>query len=502
MKKQVHKIAAVRPGSIAEEMEIESGDILLAINEQEIEDIFDFQYQIENEYLEILIRKGDSGEEWLLEIEKEADEDLGIDFENGLMDDYKSCRNKCVFCFIDQMPAGMRDTLYFKDDDSRLSFLQGNYVTLTNMSMHDIDRIIEYRLGPINISFHTTNPELRRKMLKNRYAGDIFGKVRKLADSGIELNGQIVLCKGLNDGNELDRTIRELEEYLPALKSLSVVPVGLTKFRDGLEDLKPFDREDSLAVIKQIETWQEHYMKRHGIHFVQASDEWYLTAGLPMPEEERYDGFIQLENGVGMLRLLDKEIHQAVNARLGISEDGSTDRPVASKDVSAEHAEGSDRRRSADSGISAASIYAEQGKTLKSTIATGYLAAPFITKQAKFVSESFAGVEAEVVPIRNDFFGHRITVSGLITGQDLIGQLRHRKLGDQLLIPCNMLRYGEEVFLDDITLKQVEKALHIPIRVVDEDGESFVKALLGEAPAEQNRRQMYEQTDRSSRGTA
>ncbi|HAJ73466.1 MAG TPA: radical SAM protein, partial [Lachnospiraceae bacterium] len=299
-----HIVRKVRPDSIAEELNIEPGDEILEINETPIEDIFDYQYLVENEYIEVLVKKAGNGGEWLLEIEKDEDEDLGVEFENGLMDDYRSCHNKCVFCFIDQMPKGMRETLYFKDDDSRLSFLQGNYVTLTNMSDKDIERIIRYNMSPINISVQTTNPELRRVMLHNRFAGDVFDKIQRLADAGIELNGQVVLCKGLNDRDELDRTISDLEKYLPSMKSVSVVPVGLTKYRDGLFPLEPFNKEDAEYLVDQIGRWQDYYIKRHGIHFIHASDEWYLLADRPMPEEECYDGYLQLENGVGMMRLL------------------------------------------------------------------------------------------------------------------------------------------------------------------------------------------------------
>ena len=297
-----HKISRVLPESIAEELEIEPGDVLLAVNDQPIEDVFDYHYYTNEEYLTVLIRKPD-GEEWELEIEKEFEEDLGIEFESSLMDEYRSCRNKCIFCFIDQMPPGMRKTLYFKDDDSRLSFLQGNYVTLTNMSDHDIDRIIRYHLGPINISFQTTNPKLRCKMLNNRFAGDVFPKIRRLADAGIEMNGQIVLCRGVNDKEELERSIRDMATYLPSLRSVSVVPVGLSKYRDGLYPLEPFDAASAAEVIDTIEAWQKKIYPVHGVHFIHASDEWYLLANRPLPEEERYDGYLQLENGVGMLRM-------------------------------------------------------------------------------------------------------------------------------------------------------------------------------------------------------
>lgn len=264
-KRHEHLISAVEDGSIAMEMGIEPGDKLLSINGQEIEDVFDYHYYVNDEELLVLIEKPD-GEQWELEIEKDYEEDLGLHFEQGLMDEYRSCRNKCVFCFIDQMPKGMRDTLYFKDDDSRLSFLQGNYVTLTNMSDHDIDRIIRYHLEPINVSFQTTNPELRCKMLHNRFAGEALKKVDRLFEAGITMNGQIVLCKGLNDKEELERTIRDLTAYLPKLQSVSVVPVGLSRFRDGLYPLEPFTREDAKEVLETIHKWQKKVYEEYGYH--------------------------------------------------------------------------------------------------------------------------------------------------------------------------------------------------------------------------------------------
>ena len=415
-----HKIRAVLPGSIAEELELEPGDVLLAVNDHEIEDVFDYHYYTNEEYLTVLVRKPD-GEEWELEIEKEFEEDLGIEFESSLMDDYRSCRNHCIFCFIDQMPPGMRETLYFKDDDSRLSFLQGNYVTLTNMSDHDIDRIIHYHLGPINISFQTTNPDLRCKMLHNRFAGDVFPKIRRLADAGIELNGQIVLCRDINDGAELERSISDMTSYLPALRSVSVVPVGLSKYREGLYPLKPFDAQSAGEVIDLIESWQKKIYPQYGVHFVHASDEWYLLAGRPLPEEERYDGYLQLENGVGMLRLLKEEVEETLAE---VKPDGETPK----------------RRVS---------------------IATGRLAGPFLKELGKRIETVHQNVTLQIFEIRNDFFGESITVSGLITGQDLIAQLKDQDLGDELLLPSNMIRSGERVFLDDLTIEDAEEALGI-----------------------------------------
>ena len=435
MKKHEHIVSDIVPGSIAEELGIRPGDKLLAIDGHEIEDIFDYQFYVEDEEIVLLIEKPD-GEQWELEIEKEADEDLGIEFGQGLMDEYRSCYNKCIFCFIDQMPKGMRDTLYFKDDDSRLSFLQGNYVTLTNMSSHDIERIIRYHLEPINISFQTTNPELRCRMLHNRFAGEALKKVDMLYQGGIEMNGQIVLCKGVNDGDELERSIRDLTSYLPLLKSVSVVPVGLTKFRSGLYPLDPFTKEDAREVLDVIHRWQEKIYQEYGIHFIHAGDEWYLLAEEDVPEEERYDGYLQLENGVGMLRLLFNEFAEGYDALTG------------------------DDRRD------------------ELSIATGKLAYPYLCKMAEKITEKFPGVRIHVYCIRNDFFGERITVSGLITGQDLMAQLKERELGRRLLIPCNMLKTDEDIFLDDFTVEQVSGALQVPIDIVKSSGQDLIDSIL------------------------
>ena len=446
-----HIIYKVTPGSIAEELEIEAGDVLVSVNGKEIEDVFDFHYAVNDEYLELLIRKAD-GEEWELEIEKEYNEDLGIEFENGLMDDYKSCTNKCIFCFIDQMPPGMRETLYFKDDDSRLSFLQGNYVTLTNMKDKDLDRIIQYHMGPINISVQTTNPELRCMMLHNRFAGDALKKIDRLFEAGIPMNGQIVLCKGVNDGEELERSIRDLTKYLPCMESVSVVPVGLSKYREGLYPLEPFTREDAEKVIDTIEKWQKKCMKEHDLHFIHASDEWYMLAERPLPEEASYDGYIQLENGVGMMRLLLNEFAEAMEEAL--AEPGYKEEVMqVLKD--------------------------EFGGHHKISLITGRLAAPFLRQMAADFMAEFPGYEVEVVDIRNDFFGERITVSGLITAQDLIAQAKEKELGNTIAIPCNMLRSGERVFLDDQTVEDVENALQVPVIIVKSSGLALFEAMLG-----------------------
>ena len=308
-KEQRHVIKEVYPDSIAEELEIEAGDVLLAINDQAIQDVFDYRYLIKNEYIEVLVEKQD-GEEWLLEIDKDYDEDLGIEFENGLMSEYRTCSNKCIFCFIDQMPPGMRETLYFKDDDSRLSFLQGNYITLTNMKLPDIERIIQMHLAPINISVQTTNPELRCKMLHNRFAGEKLKFLDILYENHIEMNGQVVVCKNVNDGKELERTIDDLSKFLPFMRSVSAVPAGITKYREGLYPLELFTKEEAGQVIDMIESRQKKYYEEFGLHFIHASDEWYILAGREFPEEERYDGYIQLENVFGMMRLLINEFQE------------------------------------------------------------------------------------------------------------------------------------------------------------------------------------------------
>lgn len=439
--KNEHKIRDVQAGSIAQELEIEPGDVLLSVNHMEIEDIFDYQYQTQEEEIVVLIRKP-SGEEWELEIEKDADEDLGIIFENGLMDEYRSCYNKCIFCFIDQMPPGMRDTLYFKDDDSRLSFLQGNYVTLTNMSDKDIERIIRYRLEPINISFQTMNPELRCKMLHNRFAGEALLKAERLYEAGIHMNGQIVLCKGYNDGAELEYSIEKLSKYIPYLESVSVVPVGLSRYRDGLTELEPFNRDDAKKVTETIQRWQDKIWKEHGIHFIHGGDEWYLLAGEEVPAEETYDGYLQLENGVGMIRLLTEEFKEAFA-----------------------------RAKEEDS-------YKEYGRKREISMATGKLAFPYINRMAEQMENAFPGIRIHVYEIRNDFFGEMITVSGLLTGKDIIAQLNGKELGETLYLPENVLRSGETVLLDDLTLSDISRTLQVPVDIVKSSGQDFVNAVL------------------------
>ena len=447
-KMKEHTIKTVESGSIAEELELEPGDILLSINNEEIEDIFDYRFIIKDEYLEVAIRKK-NGEEWVLEIDKEFDEDLGLEFENSLMSEYRSCCNKCIFCFIDQMPPGMRETLYFKDDDSRLSFLQGNYITMTNMKEKDIDRIIRMHLSPINISVQTTNPELRCKMLNNRFAGEKLKYLQRFYDGHVQMNGQIVCCKNVNDGDELRRTIEDLSKYLPYMQSVSVVPAGITKYREGLYPIETFSKEEAGEVIDIIEGYQKQFYKEYGIQFVHASDEWYINAEREFPEEDRYDGYVQLENGVGMMRIFIDEFKDALEQLTNSKE------------------------------------YPKLREKLQRvvTIAVGKLTYPIMKKFTEQIEILFPGLTINIFYIRNDFFGETITVSGLITGQDLVKQIKERQdngeeLGRILNIPSNMLRIGEQVFLDDMTVAEVETKLGMKLIPVGSGGKDFIEAII------------------------
>ncbi|MDO5127053.1 MAG: DUF512 domain-containing protein [Eubacteriales bacterium] len=431
-----HKIINIEEESIAEELGISPGDYLLAINNKEIEDIFDYQYLINDEYLEVLIETAD-GEEWLLEIEKEYDEYLGFEFDESLMDSYRSCYNKCVFCFIDQNPPGMRETIYFKDDDTRLSFLQGNYVTLTNMKESDIRRIIDYKLAPINISVHTTNKKLRCQMLNNRFAGNVIEYMDMLYSADIPMNAQIVLCKGMNDGAELEKTIEDLLAYAPTMESLSIVPVGLSKYRDGLCKLESFTKEDAIRVIHTVSKYQDMAMERFGIHFVHASDEWYINAGLPLPDAENYDGYLQLENGVGMTRLFIDEATCAVE----------------------EYLEANNH------------VLFEGSRTI-STI-SGLLAYDVMMQVADIYNKAAPKVNFQIFPIRNDFFGEKITVTGLLTGRDIVAQLAGKNLGDALIIPSNVLKADENIFLDDMSVDDLQKALQVSVIIVQSSGKEL-----------------------------
>ena len=429
-----HVIDNVLPNSIAEKLEIEVRDKLLEINGQEVKDVFDYYFHVEKDKLTLLIEKP-NGDEWEIEVEKDEDEELGIIFAESLMDEYRSCKNRCIFCFIDQMPKGMRETLYFKDDDSRLSFLQGNYITLTNLTDEEIQRIIEYRLEPINISFHTTNPKLRCEMLNNPSAGVALKRVKKLYQGKIKMNGQIVLCKGINDGVELENTLKDLEEFIPYLQSVSIVPVGLTKYREKLYPLETFTKADAKKVIEVIRKWQGKCWESHKLHFLHGSDEWYILAEEDLPSGECYDDYLQLENGVGMLRLFIDEVNEEL----------------------ANH-QGDNRERNI-------------------SLVTGMLAAPYLYALSLGIQMKYPNLKLKIHPIKNDFFGELITVSGLITGQDIIKQLKGMDLGDKLLLPINMLKSEEDVFLDDITTEELSKALQVSLHIVELNGSDFVEAV-------------------------
>jgi len=441
-KKNYHVVTRVCPNSIAEKSGILEGDELVSINGERIVDIFDYRYDIICSHVDLVIRR--DGNEMTVSMDKDEEDDLGLEFTEGLMDEYRRCRNACIFCFIDQMPPGMRETLYFKDDDSRLSFLQGNYVTLTNLSENDVERIIRFRMSPINISFQTTNPELRCKMLNNRFAGECLKIVDRFYEEGITMNGQIVLCKDINDGEELKRTIEDLGKYAPVLESVSVVPVGLTKYREGLYPLKPFTKEDAVKVIDMIESFQRRFYESFGLHFVHASDEWYILAGREMPEEDRYDGYLQLDNGVGMMRLLNDEF------------------------------------------VSAFDKYAITGlkkkfmKRSECVLVTGVLAYPMLKKFADMVNNEYPRVNVSVISIKNEFFGETITVSGLITGQDIVKQLKGKVEGKRILLPQNMLRADENIFLDDMKLDELSKTLQVQVDIVKSSGRDLLLKMLNQ----------------------
>ncbi|MCR5674012.1 MAG: DUF512 domain-containing protein [Lachnospiraceae bacterium] len=441
-----HIIKSVEKGSIADEMQVEAGDALLCVDGQEIEDVFDYRFMIQNENITVLIRKR-SGEEWELEIEKDETEDLGIEFDSGLMDEYRSCRNKCIFCFIDQMPKGMRPTLYFKDDDSRLSFLQGNYVTLTNMDDHDIDRIIRYRLSPINISVQTTDQQLRCMMLSNRFAGEALKKMDRLYEAGITMNAQIVLCRNVNDKENLARSLNDLLRYAPVLQSVSVVPVGITKYREGLYPLEPIQKEDAVSALDIIEDVSKRALKKYGIHFAHASDEIYILAKRDIPPAEEYDDYPQLENGVGMIRLMIDEYEDAYQRTKESIKKG--------KIVPEDH-------------------------TVSFSIVTGMLAKSYVREATAKICSLFPNARFNIYAVRNDFFGEKITVAGLLTGGDIIRQLKGKDLGRHLLVPECMMKKDEDVFLDNITIADLEGALQVRVHIVKSNGLDLVDFILKE----------------------
>jgi putative radical SAM enzyme (TIGR03279 family) len=426
-------IVKIIPNSIAEELEIEVGDKLISINDTQIKDIIDYKFLMSDEYIVVQIEKL-NGEVWNLEIEKDYDEDLGVEFENSILDSARSCSNNCVFCFIDQLPKGMRKTLYFKDDDSRLSFLQGNFVTMTNMKEEDIDRIIRYRISPINVSVHTTNPELRVKMLNNRFAGSIYERLKKLAEAGIDINCQIVLCPGLNNGDELIRTSEDLFKLYPAIKNLAVVPVGATKFREGLFPVTLYNKENSRKEILKISELQEKYTKKVGQPFIRLSDEFYVLAELDVPATDFYGEFEQLEDGIGMIRLFRNNLDKTI----------------------------SDLKQNVSGSF---------------TLITGASAFNEIEAAADRIKAVNPKISISVIKIINKFLGKTITVAGLLTGKDIISQLKSEDVGDYVIISRNMLRSGEDIFLDDVTVKAMEVALNRKLIIADYSGEDLIEKI-------------------------
>ncbi len=443
MKKEPIIIKSVEPDSAAMEAGIEPGDFLLSVNGQAIGDIFDYRFLTTDSRLLVVVEKK-NGECWEIDIEKDEYEDLGLDFEDPLISEAKSCTNKCVFCFIDQLPKGMRQTVYFKDDDSRLSFLSGNYITLTNMKKQDIERIIRYRMTPVNVSVHATNPGLRRMMLGNRFAGDVLDKLKLLTEGGIEVNAQIVLCKGLNDGEELDRTINELSELYPGVASISVVPVGLTDFREGLYQLEPFTAEASAAVLEQVGGWQQKLLDKCGTRLVYLADEFYIKAGVELPPYEAYEDFPQIENGVGLMTLLNYEFDEYLRR----------------------HARKLDN-----------SWAKTGGRTV--SIATGKCASMHIKQLAQKLEKRYNGLKIQVYTIDNVFFGENVTVTGLLTGGDIASQLAGKELGSELLLSRSMFKAGEELFLDDVTLNELRGRLGTEITITENEGGDLIEKILG-----------------------
>ena len=429
-------IKKVDVGSIAEEVGIEVNDVLISINGTPIDDIIDYKFLAVDEEVVLEIEKPD-GEIWEYEIEKEYGEDLGLEFQGGIMDKAKSCSNKCMFCFIDQNPKGMRDTLYFKDDDSRLSFLQGNFVTLTNMKDEDIDRIIRYKISPINISVHTTNPDLRVKMLKNRFAGSILERLKKLRDAEIEMHAQVVCIPNINNGDELRKTVSDLYELYPYVKNIAVVPVGVTKYRENLPKLDTFTKESAKNEIMMIQDLQKKYIEETGAPFVRLSDEFYITAGIDVPNEEFYSEYDQLEDGVGMIRYYREVVERSLE--------------FLNKDLKGSF-----------------------------SMVTGELAYNEIKRSADLIMNHNSNIEIDVYKVINNFYGNTITIAGLLTGTDIIDQLKGKIKTDYLIMPSNMFRKGYElapadmVMLDDVKIEEIEEALNVKVIVCDYTGDDLI----------------------------
>ena len=429
------KITDVFASSKAKRAGVEAGDILLSINGNEINDVLDYRFYLAERSVTLLLSRG--GDEFSVVIKKGEYDDIGLDFETPLMDEKQTCKNKCIFCFIDQNPEGMRAPIYFKDDDSRLSFIHGNYVTLTNMTERDVDRIIKMRMSPINISVHTTNPELRVKMMKNKHSGEVLSYLRRFADAGLKMCGQIVLCRGVNDGDELIRTMHDLASYYPAMSSVAIVPAGLTKFRDKLFPLTDFTPEEAGAVIDMVDDFAAKVKAAYGVRIFYCADELYLKAGREIPSEEYYEDYSQIENGVGMIRSLCDEACRAIDM---------ADAPSKERRVS---------------------------------VATGVAAYPTICSIADKLMAKFANLKIKVYKIINKFFGESITVSGLLTGADLYEALKGEELYDELLIPPNTLRAEDDDFLCGMTREELSTKLSVPVTAEGCDGYELVDALLG-----------------------
>lgn len=432
------KITGVAPRSRGEKNGIKQGDILLSINGREIRDVLDYRFFLTDNKVELLLSR--DGEDYTVTIKKQQYDDIGLEFETPLMDKKQSCHNKCIFCFIDQLPEGMRETLYFKDDDSRLSFLHGNYITLTNLHEKDIDRIVEMHISPINISVHTTNPELRVKMMHNKRAGEVLSYMRRLADAGISLCGQIVLCRGINDGEELLRSMRDLSELFPAMQSVSIVPAGLTKFREKLYPLTHYTKDEAREIISVIDGFAEEMKKTHGQRIFYAADELYLKAELPLPDEDYYEGYSQIENGVGMIRSMRDEF-----------------------ECELEYIE---------------ELLSEFKAPRRVSVATGVAAYESLVSMAKKLESCVPGLEIHVYKIINHFFGESITVAGLLTGKDISEQLANKDLGECLFFPENMLRSGEDIFLDDMTPTELSEKLGVRVAPGSNDGASFIRDIM------------------------
>ncbi len=433
------KITEVEVGSRAAKHGILAGDILISIDNNEIKDVLDYRFYLTNSRIELLLSR--DGEEYSVVIKKGEYDDIGLDFETPLMDKKHSCKNGCIFCFIDQNPDGLRESLYFKDDDSRLSFIHGNYITLTNMTDEDIARIIKMRFSPINISIHTTNPDLRVKMMKNKRSGEVLKYLGDLADAGISMCGQIVLCRGINDGNELLRSMNDLMKYYPMMTSVAVVPAGLTKFRDKLYPLTDFTPDEAGEVIDMINSFGEKHKKKYGTRLFYAADEFYLKAGRPIPSSDYYEEYSQIENGVGMIRSFSDESGMAIEDIAELILSFSGERTVS--------------------------------------LVTGAASYDFIKTVSEKIVSLCEGLHINVYKVINKFFGESITVSGLLTGKDIAEQLSGKELGDELLIPENALRHGEDVFLCGMTVDELSKELGVPIKTSGCDGYEFVESILG-----------------------